>query len=348
MNWQQACELPYYGGNDLGANWTRAQTVFKLWAPTASAVEVQLFATGTDGEPGAAALAVHAMQPAGQGVWSAAVPGDLQGVYYLYALQFPDGHQAVVVDPYARAAGANGQRGMVLDLDAAAPEGWQADARPQIPAHARAVWEVHVADFSADEHSGVPEAWRGTYLGFVPEDTTLDGDGRHPTCLNYLKGLGVSHVQLQPIFDYATVDETKPGGYNWGYDPLNYNVPEGSFSTRPVPRGGPRAGMPRHDRGAAPRRAGRGDGRGLQPHLPHRQLAGTHGARLLEPALARRPDHQRFGLWQRPGQRAAHGAQIPGGFGAVLGAGIPHRRLPLRPDGAGRCGNDERHPRCAG
>ena len=199
MNWQQACELPYYGGNDLGANWTRAQTVFKLWAPTASAVEVRLFATGTDGEPGAAALAVHAMQPAGQGVWSAAVPGDLQGVYYLYALQFPDGHQAVVVDPYARAAGANGQRGMVLDLDAAAPEGWQADARPQIPAHARAVWEVHVADFSADEHSGVPEAWRGTYLGFVPEDTTLDGDGRHPTCLNYLKGLGVSHVQLQPM-----------------------------------------------------------------------------------------------------------------------------------------------------
>ena len=86
MNWQQACELPYYGGNDLGANWTRAQTVFKLWAPTASAVEVRLFATGTDGEPGAAALAVHAMQPAGQGVWSAAVPGDLQGVYYLYAL----------------------------------------------------------------------------------------------------------------------------------------------------------------------------------------------------------------------------------------------------------------------
>ena len=233
MNWQQACERPYYGGADLGANWSPAQTVFKLWAPTASAVEVQLFATGTDGEPGAAALGVHPMEPAGQGVWTAAVPGDLQGTYYLYALTFPDGRHTRTVDPYARAAGANGQRGMVIDLDAAAPEGWQADARPQIPAHARAVWEVHVADFSADEHSGVPEAWRGTYLGFVPEDTTLDGDGVHPTCLNYLKGLGVTHVQLQPIFDYATVDETKPGGYNWGYDPLNYNVPEGSFSTDP-------------------------------------------------------------------------------------------------------------------
>lgn len=233
MNWQQACELPYYGGSDLGANWSPAQTVFKLWAPTATAVEVQLFATGADGEPGAAALGVHPMEPAGQGVWTAAVPGDLQGTYYLYALTFPDGRHTRTVDPYARAAGANGQRGMVIDLDAAAPEGWQADTRPQIPAHARAVWEVHVADFSADEHSGVPEAWRGTYLGFVPEDTTLDGDGVHPTCLNYLKGLGVTHVQLQPIFDYATVDETKPGGYNWGYDPLNYNVPEGSFSTDP-------------------------------------------------------------------------------------------------------------------
>lgn len=233
MNWQQACELPYYNGADLGANWSPEQTVFKLWAPTASAVEVQLFSTGTDGEPGAQALAARPMQHAGQGVWTVAVAGDLCGAYYLYALTFPDGRRTVAVDPYARAAGANGQRGMVIDLDAAAPEGWQADARPQIPAHARSVWEVHVADFSADEHSGVPEPWRGTYMGFVPQDSTLDGDGVHPTCLNYLKRLGVTHVQLQPIFDYATVDETKPGGYNWGYDPLNYNVPEGSFSTDP-------------------------------------------------------------------------------------------------------------------
>ena len=231
MNWQQACELPYYGGGDLGATWSHTQTVFKLWAPTAAAVELQLFNTGTETEPGAEILAAHPMQQAGDGVWSVAVPGDLNGVYYVYQLQFPDGHSATVVDPYARAAGANGKRGMVLDLESAAPEGWQQDRRPEIPAHARSVWEVHVADFSADEHSGVPEAWRGKYMGFVPADTTLDGDGEHPTCLNYLKQLGVTYVQLQPIFDYATVDETQPGGYNWGYDPLNYNVPEGSFST---------------------------------------------------------------------------------------------------------------------
>ena len=232
MNWQQACELPYYGGDDLGANWSPAGTVFKLWAPTAAAVQVELFAAGSDNEPGAAHLGSHGMHWAGDGVWCAEVPGDLNGVYYVYHLQFHDGRTATAVDPYARSAGVNGQRGMVLDLSSAAPAGWEADARPDIPPHTRSIWEVHVADFSADEHSGVRPEWRGRFLGFTEDNTTLDGDGEHPTCLNYLKGLGISHVQLQPIYDYATVDESAPGsGYNWGYDPLNYNVPEGSFAT---------------------------------------------------------------------------------------------------------------------
>ena len=232
MNWQQACELPYYNGTDLGANYTPAATTFKLWAPTAAGVSVELFATGTDAEPGAHHLGAHPLAWERDGVWSLTLPGDWKNTYYLYHLKFHDGRTTDAVDPYARTAGANGQRAMVLDLDAAAPEGWAEDKRPAIPPHARSVWEVHVADFSADEHSGVPAAWRGKFMGFVPADTTLDGDGEHPTCLNYLKDLGVSHVQLQPIFDYATVDETRPdGGYNWGYDPQNYNVPEGSFAT---------------------------------------------------------------------------------------------------------------------
>ena len=234
MNWQQACELPYYNGTDLGANYTPAATTFKLWAPTAAAVTVELFATGTDAEPNAHHLGAHHLQWERDGVWSLTLSGDWKNTYYLYHLQFHDGRTADAVDPYARTAGANGQRAMVLDLDAAAPEGWAEDKRPVIPPHARSVWEVHVADFSADEHSGVPAEYRGKFMGFVPGDTTLDGDGVHPTCLNYLKALGVSHVQLQPIFDYETVDESRPdGGYNWGYDPKNYNVPEGSFATDP-------------------------------------------------------------------------------------------------------------------
>lgn len=234
MNWQQACELPYYNGTDLGANYTPAATTFKLWAPTAAAVTVELFATGTDAEPNAHHLGAHHLQWERDGVWSLTLSGDWKNTYYLYHLQFHDGRTADAVDPYARTAGANGQRAMVLDLDAAAPEGWAEDKRPVIPPHTRSVWEVHVADFSADEHSGVPAEYRGKFMGFVPGDTTLDGDGVHPTCLNYLKDLGVSHVQLQPIFDYETVDESCPdGGYNWGYDPQNYNVPEGSFATDP-------------------------------------------------------------------------------------------------------------------
>ncbi len=233
MTWQQAAALPCYQGGDLGAVWTPAQTTFKLWAPTAQSVTVQLYATGTDADPDAQNLGSRALAPAGDGVWSVALPGDWNGVYYSYRLTFADGKSTTLADPYARAAGANGKRGMVIDLDAAAPEGWAQDARPSIPAHARAVWEVHVADFSADEHSGVPVAWRGKYMAFTLADTTLDGDGVHPTCLNYLKSLGITHVQLQPVFDYATVDETRPGGYNWGYDPLNYNVPEGSYATDP-------------------------------------------------------------------------------------------------------------------
>ena len=234
MNWHQACELPYYHGSDLGANPTAEETTFKLWAPTACGVVVCLYATGTDAEPGAKELSVHEMRRGDGGVWAIALPGNLHGTYYIYRIYFPDGRVHEVVDPYARSAGANGTRGMVVDLTKAAPDGWEQDRRPDIPAHARSVWEVHVADFSADEHSGVKPEWRGKFMGFTPDDTTLDSDGEHPTCLNYLKNLGISHVQLQPIYDYATVDESRPdGGYNWGYDPQNYNVPEGSFATDP-------------------------------------------------------------------------------------------------------------------
>ena len=120
---------------------------------------------------------------------------------------------------------------MVLNQAAAVPDGWQKDERPAIPAHARSVWEVHVADFTADPASGVPQAYRGKFMGFTVDGTTLNGDGVHPTGLNYLKRLGVTHVQLQPIFDFATVDEVSGEDYNWGYDPLNYNLPEGSYAT---------------------------------------------------------------------------------------------------------------------
>ena len=234
MNHQQAAALPCDLHTELGALWSADRTVFRLWAPTASVVTLRLFSTGTDDEPDARPLGSRSLVRTEGGVWALTLPGDWNGIYYTYHLLFPDGSCTDLVDPYARAAGANGQRGMVIDLASAAPEGWAQDRRPRIPPHARSVWEGHVADFSASVHSGVPKPLRGKFLAFTLENTTLDGDGVHPTCLGYLKRLGVSHVQLQPIFDFGSVDETRPLGarnYNWGYDPVNYNVPEGSYAT---------------------------------------------------------------------------------------------------------------------
>lgn len=232
MTETQAAALPVYAKHDLGAVWQADRTAFRLWAPTASAVTLHRYAAGSDDEPGAADLGRTAMSKDRHGTWLAVLDGNLAGQYYQYELTFPDGSATVTADPYAKAAGINGQRSMVIDLAAAAPPGWDNDRRPFLPPHAQAIWETHVSDFSADPHSGVPKAWRGKFLAFTLEDTTLDGDGVHPTCLNYLKSLGVTHVQLQPIFEFATVDQ-RNGGYNWGYDPLNYNVPEGAYSTDP-------------------------------------------------------------------------------------------------------------------
>lgn len=231
MNETQASQLPVYAGNDLGAVWRSSATAFRLWAPTACSAALHRFATGTDAEPEAADLGTMPMQRSEGGTWYLKLSGDLAGQYYQYELQFPDGTSTVTADPYAHAAGAGGTRSMVLNQAAAVPDGWQKDERPAIPAHARSVWEVHVADFTADPASGVPQAYRGKFMGFTVDGTTLNGDGVHPTGLSYLKRLGVTHVQLQPIFDFATVDEVSGEDYNWGYDPLNYNLPEGSYAT---------------------------------------------------------------------------------------------------------------------
>lgn len=227
--------MPVYQGADLGANYLPQHTTFCLWAPTAQSVAVHLYATGTRMEDSARDLGTYAMQAAENGTWRLALPGDHKNRYYQYELTFANGHMAQTADPYAKACGANGARSMVVDLPAAAPKNWEQDARPSIAPHARSVWEVHIADFSADPHSGVVARWRGKYMAFTEENTTLDGKGAFPTCLNYLKQVGISHVQMMPMYDYATVDETKTekdgAGYNWGYDPLNFNVPEGSYAT---------------------------------------------------------------------------------------------------------------------
>lgn len=220
----------YYTG-PLGPDYTPGGTCLRLWAPTAEAVTVTLYHKGDGG----AVLDTKPLVRGAQGVWSVWLPGEQHGRYYTFAVTV-DGITRETGDPYARAAGVNGVRSMIVDLARTAPSGWERDVRPNIPPAQRAVWEVSVRDFSQDAASGVRLAWRGKYMAFTQQGTTLHGDGIHPTCLNYLKRLGVKYVQLMPIFDFGSVDEAKPllRQYNWGYDPTNFNVPEGSYSTDPT------------------------------------------------------------------------------------------------------------------
>ena len=220
----------YYTG-PLGPDYTPGGTCLRLWAPTAEAVTVTLYHKGDGG----AVLGTEPLVRGAHGVWSVWLPGEQHGHYYTFAVTV-DGITRETGDPYARAAGVNGARSMIVDLARTAPSGWERDVRPNIPPAQRAVWEVSVRDFSQDAASGVRPAWRGKYMAFTQQGTTLHGDGIHPTCLNYLKRLGVKYVQLMPIFDFGSVDEAKPllRQYNWGYDPTNFNVPEGSYSTDPT------------------------------------------------------------------------------------------------------------------
>ena len=215
-----------YDGDDLGAVLSGGKTVFKLWAPTASKVVLNLFAEGEGG----AALRQLDMTPGEKGVWAAEADCGA-GTYYTYSVTTALGTQEAV-DPYAKAVGVNGNRGMVIDLAATDPAGFDKDGFFQgIDAYNEAViWEVHVRDFS-NRIAG--SKYPGKYLAFT--ESGMKNAAGEPVGVDYLKDLGVTHIHFQPIYDYATVDETKldTPQFNWGYDPKNYNAPEGSYSTDP-------------------------------------------------------------------------------------------------------------------
>lgn len=218
-----------YAGNDLGAVYEKEKTTFKVWAPTAEKVMLHLYTAGSTGEAGEKELLQVEMKKREQGIYEKQVKGDLHGVYYTFSVTV-DGETRETGDIYAKAAGVNGKRSMVVDLEKTNPKGWEEDTHVFHPLGKTWVWEVHIGDFSNDPASGVREEYRGKYLAFT-ENTTLNQDGVHPTCVNYLKELGITHVHLLPSFDYGSVDESKCGTFNWGYDPVNYNVPEGSYAT---------------------------------------------------------------------------------------------------------------------
>lgn len=219
-----------YTGEDLGAVWTADGTAFRLWAPTAAAVSVKLYAGGDPMRDDL--IGRLPMTPDVQGTWTARKAGDLNGVYYTFEVTI-DGETLEAGDPYARAAGVNGVRSMVIDLGATDPEGWDGDKNPNaVRSYTDAViYELHLRDISSDKSSGIRDA--GKFLGLAQSGTRTPGGV--PTGLDHIKELGVTHVHLLPSFDYGSVDESRPDKpqYNWGYDPVNYNVPEGSYATDP-------------------------------------------------------------------------------------------------------------------
>ena len=219
-----------YEGDDLGATWTAEKTTFRVWAPTADAVRVNLYESGTEGTEDL--IEQLTMTPDVNGTWVAEKEGDLNGTYYTYEVDVI-GETREACDPYARATGVNGKRAMVIDLDSTDPEGWENDVDPHYDNEITdaVIYELHIRDLSVDESSGIQN--KGKYLGVIETGTT--NTAGVPTGLDHIKSLGVTHLHLLPSYDYGSVDESKLDipQFNWGYDPVNYNVPEGSYSTDP-------------------------------------------------------------------------------------------------------------------
>ncbi len=230
-----------YNGDDLGATYTPEGTTFKVWAPTATSVKLNRYATGSDAEEGAQKLGTTDLTfDETTGIWSVKVEGDLINTYYTYTVTAKNVTGAKtttneVPDVYSVATGVNGKRSQIVDLDKTDPKDWDKDTHVVFDRSTQqSVWEVHVKDFSYAPNSGVSDAHRGKYLAFTETGTTLNNEGNVATMVDYLKELGITTVQINPFYDFGSVNESGPDDqFNWGYDPMNYNVPEGSYSTNP-------------------------------------------------------------------------------------------------------------------
>lgn len=216
-----------YTGNDLGAVYSKEKTVFKVWSPLANGATVFLYKTCRDEKP----YRKMPMEKDKKGVWTKVAHGDLNGVYYTYEIKHDDITEETV-DIYAKTCGANGAMGMVIDMDETNPAGWENYTPIPLKNYTDAVlYELHVRDFSIDPSGNF--CYKGRYLAFVEKG--LINSGGDKIGIDHLKELGVTHVHLLPCFDFQSIDETaihKPQ-FNWGYDPMNFNSPEGSYSTNP-------------------------------------------------------------------------------------------------------------------
>lgn len=222
-------EYPVYTGKDLGLTYKPDSSIFKVWSPSAAAMRLLLYAQGEGGEP----QSIIEMKPQDQGVWKTVVRGDLKGKFYAFQAQHAGKWSKEVPDPYVRSVGVNGWRGAVLDLGLTNPPNWDKDQRPALAGFEDIIlYEAHIRDLTSHPSSG--SRFPGQYRGLTEQNTQSE-EGRL-TGLDHMRQLGVTHVHLLPAFDFRSIDERLPRAkmpYNWGYDPQNYNVPEGTYSSNP-------------------------------------------------------------------------------------------------------------------
>jgi pullulanase len=213
-----------YNGDDLGANYKKEYTLFKVWSPFADKIKVVIYNIYNDivGNE-------HNMIKKENGVWELILKGDYKNKYYNYKVTI-NSIERETPDPYTKSATINGKKGMIVDFNDLNPEGWENHSIPSYLKYTESIiYEMHVRDFSIDKNSGIKN--KGKYLAFTEEKTK--GINKVSTGINHLKELGITHIHLLPVFDFQSVDESKEGEYNWGYDPYLYCVPEGSYSTNP-------------------------------------------------------------------------------------------------------------------
>lgn len=221
-------ESKSYSGNDLGVTYTKDKTTFNVWSPLAEKVVVNLYHTGDNNEN---SLIQSRPLTNKNNVWSTSLMGDFENIFYTYTITI-DGQANETMDVYAKAAGVNGNRAAIIDFAKTNPAHWVQDNHvAQENITDAFIWEVHVADFSSDENSGISPENQGKYLAFTEVGTTYKNEKELATGVDYLKELGVNYVHLLPVFDFENDEEGSD--YNWGYDPKNYNVPEGRYSSNP-------------------------------------------------------------------------------------------------------------------
>ena len=220
---------PVYKGNDLGVAYTKTSSQFRIWSPPAQSAQLILYKEGEGGQP----FKTINLKKGQSGTWFTSVEGDQKGMFYTFRIRFNNKWNNEVPDPYAKAAGVNGKRAMVINLKETDPSGWANEKSPAFSLQNKptdaVIYELHVRDASIADNSGIK--YKGKFLGLA-ETGTKSADGIS-TGLDHMKELGITHIHLLPFYDYNSVDESQPDKkqYNWGYDPQNYNIPEGSYST---------------------------------------------------------------------------------------------------------------------